>query len=288
MRNFNSEEKIYLKAIVEERNEQKYFLEIGRLLENLAIKENVIILTNKLDNIAVFLSEKVDKLRKENYSIDERRELHNIIYEEEYNLKRKTVHFLSLLDYLERNHLIYIYYINPNPILEDENFKGQVQVKLNNNLHIKDYKNKIELLKGEQFEYLFKKIDYAIIPSNELIEFVKNGFKDKEQLRHDDNVKLQKDALDQAKESTKAATRLGNVSILIAVLSFIAALMALVPESLRQQWFGITDKHEPVKQQVYIIDKGTVPDSIKKVLDKKPILKVKPNNKPAKPDTLKK
>ena len=68
MRNFNSEEKVFLDNIVRGRNEGKDYMVVGSLFQKMAINEKVVIEINQKEKNSYFLSEKLDKLEEDGES----------------------------------------------------------------------------------------------------------------------------------------------------------------------------------------------------------------------------
>lgn len=169
-------------------------------------------------------------------------------FDQLFIVQYKIIVIVSLLEYLEKNHLIYF-----SPLWEGTHEK----FLLNDKFVFRFSPFKFRICGDSISDYICDKFYDSIFPSPELIEFVKNGFKDKEQIRHEENVRLQSNSLEQAKKSTIAATHLGWLSTAIAILSFIAAVMSLVPEQNRIQWysnykqlFSTTGKINPIERQV--------------------------------------
>jgi len=262
MRSFNEDERFFLDIIVKEQNEKKIFFGVATLFQKLAIKENVIIQINQEKKTSCFLSEKLDKLSKDSNSPTELNRWSETQYEEEYNLKSKIAALLSLLDYLEKNNLIYLSELWGNPFLE---VFTEAVTELKGEIHIKNHLNKINLLKGDNFEYIFKKLYYDVIPSTELIEFVKKGYKDEEQLRHEENVQLQKDSLEVAKSLGKKSIRIANRSLYIALISLIPSFIPLMRDCSRQEEPGITNNNQPTKQQVKSSNSDTLADNKRQI-----------------------
>ena len=225
MRSFNEDERFFLDIIVKEQNEKKIFFGVATLFQKLAIKENVIIQINQEKKTSCFLSEKLDKLSKDSNSPTELNRWSETQYEEEYNLKSKIAALLSLLDYLEKNNLIYLSELWVNPFLK---VFPEAVTELKGEIHIKNHLNKINLLKGDNFEYIFKKLNYDVIPSTELMEFVKNGYKDEEQLRHNTNFWMQ----------------------WLAIIVALALGVVSVAEDQIKDWVGLAKSNNAVKQQV--------------------------------------
>jgi hypothetical protein len=250
MRNFNQDEKFFLEIIVEEQIEDKVFVTVGSLFENLANNDKVRIEINKDDKTSYFFSAKLDRLKKDGNTINEKKQWADTQYDEEFNLKRKVATLVFLLDYLEKNHLIYL-----NELWESipENFKSTFEA--GSKIHIKDRLNKIPLLKGDNFEFIFKKLYFDIIPSAELIEFVKKDYKDEEQIRHEENLGLQN-------HSIKIAKWLGYVSIAIAVFStVISSIFSILPEQPKKRFYNSlvgTTKNKTVEQLENSNNTGTV------------------------------
>jgi len=167
---------------------------------------------------------------------------YDLQYEEERNLKRKTVTMFSLLDYLEKNHLIYLYKLW-EPIFT---FSSEIPFVLNTELYIKNHLNKFSLFKGNSFEYFFEKINYEIIPSFELIEFVDNNFEDKEQLRHNKNLCMQ------------------WLAIIVALLLGVVSVF----DDKIKDWFGLAKNNNSVKQQVNNSNSDTLIDNQRQVIIK--------------------
>ena len=78
--------------------------------------------------------------------------------------------------------------------------------------------------KSSKFDYIFERLFDSILSTLELKEFVDNKYKDKEQLRHEENLALQK-------HSIKTAEWLDYVSISVAVISSIFQLYQKNPKS---------------------------------------------------------
>jgi len=246
MRNFSYDEKVLLEYIFErhsswdeERNlvSRMSDLGVGTLFEKIAIDSGVKIEFNSTDKKII-----VTGFSEKTYGRE---------YEEKlFKIQYKIALILSLLNYLEKNHLIYLFSF-PNELVYIQSIFNEAIVLVerpDGRLPNSSY-----LPFSREYDFIFENYKKSIILTPELLELVVNGFKDKEQLRHEENILLQRDSLEQAKisteqakvsteqakESTKAATKLGWISIGIAVIStVISSIFSILPENRKQQFYN--------------------------------------------------
>ncbi len=128
-------------------------------------------------------------------------------------IRNKTISILSLIDYLEKNKLVHVYKewspvwdtvtVNPNQAFDNTPYQGQYFG---------------DILQNE----ILDKLEYSVVATPELKEFVKNDFKDLAQINHEQNIRLQESSL-------LTAITLGIVSVIIAVLSIVVSIISLLP-----------------------------------------------------------
>lgn len=221
MRNFNESEKKVLTQIVEQRHQstiQKLIqATLFSLLEDSPDKPEVgIEFDTKTEIVKVYLEIDPDLLNNFNptckLNLSEQPSKIRLKYATKITSVLKfIVSILSVIDYLEKNHLVYLYEMAPrqafDPLVINRKYKDEL-LSFWQEIHL-DKRNHV-------FETLLK----TIFPTPELEEFVKNGFKDREQLQHEENVTVQRDSLN-------AAYKLGTYSIIVAVLSVVAAVIGI-------------------------------------------------------------
>jgi hypothetical protein len=288
MRNFNQEEKEILELIVYD-SEKKYptakdrkRISVFELLEKMANDLKVQIDIDRKEKNLVLRSDKfgyrlVDGKKLPIIHSNWGEHLHNTFY----LIEEKVALLLSVLDYLENNRFIYILPLNENK--EDT-------VKLNKEYvsDIPDYipsSGNFFTTKSSKFDYIFERLFDSIISTPELKEFVDKAFKDKEQIRHEENLALQN-------HSINTANWLGNVSIFIAVFStVISSIFSILPEEPKKRFYNSlvgTTKNNTVEQLENSNNTGTVTGRKIQHINKTSLGSSKTSPKLNIPDTLKK
>lgn len=196
MRNFNKDEKKIIKTIVNypKRNSEsasdKRWIRVRDLFKKAAKKEGARIEVNVKERVVILKTDKRGAIMKDGEMLsyieeDFATHIGNKVYDIEY---RFTV-ILSLLDYLEKNHLVYTFPLDASMMVEDNVILNNIRVGSRPDF----VPASIRFLNGVEsiYDYLYQNINYSILPTPELTEFVKNGFKDQEQIRHDVNLGMQ-------------------------------------------------------------------------------------------------
>jgi hypothetical protein len=189
-----NDEKDFLKSIVDlsKRTNNMFF---GNLVEKYLINIDVQIIDK--DNIEYRFDE--EYFLK---SHDLRDVVHNISW--------TFMRFIKLLKYLEENNYLYLYQETESPI---ELRFGQL---IRNNAFIV-YQIHDPEIKNLLFNYSFK----TIVIGQTLIDYVSNGFKTEEQLRHEANLKIAEKNLTIANASLKAA----EISVKRATYAIIVSII---------------------------------------------------------------
>jgi hypothetical protein len=207
MRNFNSFEKEIMRFLVKEWVDYGS-LKFTGLFEKVA-KELQIKIDFNLRNKAIIIHSDSKHIYT-HYMIDGI----SIASGEKVNeIRNKTILLLSLIDYLDKNKLVHVYKewspvwdtvtVNPKEVFDNTPYQGQYFG---------------DILQNE----ILDKLEYSVVATPELKEFVKNDFKDLTQINHEQNIRLQESSL-------LTAITLGIVSVIIAVLSIIVSIIGLLP-----------------------------------------------------------
>lgn len=118
-------------------------------------------------------------------------------------IRNKTVLLLSLLNFLENHHLIYMY---------EEWSNSPTEISI--------YSSSETILKGKQFfgdkltDKILKQINYSVIATPELKELVRNDFKSAEQINHEQNLAIQEASL--------------KIAVIVAVGSMVLSVAAII------------------------------------------------------------
>ncbi|WP_207436245.1 hypothetical protein [Sabulibacter ruber] len=150
---------------------------------------------------------------------------------------------IFLLKYLESNHLISLYSLPLfsietrsafNYSLSTEELTENREIKGESGFIVPDqFLNKVDLTFGEENDYLHSIVHKSILPSEELLDFIKNNFKDKEQMRHEENSQLQSKAIEVSEELGKKSLRIAKYSFWIALASLLIALIAPIVSTVQ-------------------------------------------------------
>lgn len=259
MRNFNEEEKELLKRMVEQDESPSMYSKVGvdSLFEHIYKDVAANIIFNQKEE-AVVVKAEYDKYGRRNFD--------NITV---FTVQRKTILLLSLLDYLKENHLIYFVPIT--------NFctTFNSDVRLKNGTGENPFESIV--FSGATAQDICRISGQAVLPTFEIFEFVRQGFKDKEQKRHDDSVRLQEHSIEVAQNLGNKSIKIAFISLAIAVISLLVTLFSYKSDSKETKREGQTQKEKPT---------GTVGNTSKPVVDKKVTVGIS-KTKPVPPDTLK-
>ena len=204
------EEKDFLKSIVNlsKRTRNMFF---GNLVDKY------------LSNIDVHITDKKDvEYRFDEQYFIETKSLHEVTLKISWTFLR----FIKLLKYLEENNYLNFYLEIEDP--NDARFGGLLR---NNSFIV--YKIHDQEFKNLLINYSFK----TIIIGQTLVDFVENDFKTKEQLRHEENIKIAERNLiianasldkaeigiSQSKKSVRRATIAIIISIILGLISIISS-----------------------------------------------------------------
>lgn len=259
MRNFNEEEKELLNRMVEQDMSPSLYTRVGvdSLFEHIYKDVAAYILFNQKEG-AVVVKAEYDK-----YGL---RDFHNITV---FTVQRKTILLLSLLNYLKENHLIYFVPITNFDVSFNNN------VRLENGTGEKAFES--IAFSGDTAHDILKLSGQAVLPTFEIFEFVRQGFKDKEQIRHDDNIQLQKQAIKVSEGLGIKSIKVAYISLSIAAISLIVTLIPYINSTMETNHAGKTLKEKLTR---------LVDDSSRTAVDNKINVEIR-KPKLISPDTLK-
>lgn len=132
-------------------------------------------------------------------------------------LYKKYSVVISLMDYLEKNHLIYFFKIQAEvakDLIKLNKKEGIEEGNLTSPFNLEDIRK----------EYVFENLLKSIYATPELVLFVQNGFKDTEQIRHDQSLEEQRKSLDYAMKLGTYSIVIAAISVVVAVISFFYSL----------------------------------------------------------------
>lgn len=237
MRNFNEDEKEILTYIVNEhlgfaKTLSFRLIEVSALYDKMAKDLDVVIEINSKTKSTNIKSDKTGIFKLDG-KLTFGNEQTPGLFQQITNLLYKTTLIISLLDYLEKNHLIYFYpFYEKLPVLT-----------FNKDYQFKNKSHEIGFLVTNLFDHIYKDLDKTIFPTPELIEFVKNNFKDKEQLRHNTNFWMQ------------------WLAIIVALLLGVVSVF----DDKIKDWFGLAKNSNSVKQQVNSSNSDTLTDNQRQI-----------------------
>jgi len=268
MRNFNNEEQLVLKYIYERFN--SYGID-----NNLIPRMDDLGVWNLFERIALDLDVKIEFNSTEkriNVSGFSERTYDREYAEKLFKIQYNIALIISLLNFLEQNHLIYLFLVSPELVYIRSTFNESIIL-----VERPDGRrpNVSDLPFSSEYDYLFENYKKSIIPTPELLEFVKNDFKDKDQLRHNANVKLQEKSISLAEGLGEKSITIANLSLkiskyslAIAIISLIATAIPLMRDCSRQIETGITNNNQLTKQQVNNINSDTSNNTRKQITNK--------------------
>jgi len=195
MRNFNNDEKFLLKYIFESYRSYGIDKDLSPNMANLVPTMADLGVWNLFGRIAIESDVKIEnKLIEKKILISSYSEKTYGRQNEEklFKIQYDFAILLSLLNYLEKNYLIHLvsfpadlvgikYTFNEKIILEDRP-DGRIPVVT-------------DLPLSSEYNFIFESYNKSIIPTTEVLDFIKFEFKDKEQIRHEENLAVQKDSI---------------------------------------------------------------------------------------------
>lgn len=125
-------------------------------------------------------------------------------------IRDKVIQFMSLLNYLEKHHLVHVY---------NEWSRMYNQVVLNPRCEFFHPVTKGQYFGDVLANDIIERLEYSVVATPELKEFVKNNFRDANQIKHEQNLALQETALGIAIMATVSSVVLSAIAIIVSIFT---------------------------------------------------------------------
>lgn len=125
-------------------------------------------------------------------------------------IRDKVVQLMSLLNYLEKHHLVHVY---------TEWTTIDNQIILNTKCDFSGLSSKGQYFGDVLTRDIIQRLECSVVATPELKEFVKNDFRDANQLKHEQNLALQETALNIAIVATVSSVVLSTIAIIVSLFT---------------------------------------------------------------------